>query len=625
MNRCDTLERYQLRLSACAIVVVWQVSTEELGARPMSLPKGRWYGGIVDSVAGALPPATRMRREVVSALIVIAAGLCAYARGVTNEFLGDDWMLIHQAEPFLEAPRFFTLFSSEYYAASLENMYRPLSTVSYVVDYQIAGLSPLVYHVQSLMWHLVASLLVTRLAARIVGSASRVPSTVAGVFFAIHPVLTEAVDAINFREDVMVTALVVGSLLLALRNRRGALLAAVIVFALALLSKETALVTPLLLVAIRSVMASCAAPSRRWFTLECAVFAAMSIAYLIVRFGPLSPPPGQGPDYPAGALLPTLARMPEVLAHYLRLVVAPWPLCADYLGVISFDPAPVGPWLVASYVLVVGYVVVGIWLVRRAPVIALGMTWFVIALLPVCNVLRQTIPVAERFLYLPLAGMALVIAAGAAHVAQLPRRRAICAAALAAIVASVFVLLCNLRHRVWKNDLVLAATTISDFPANWHFRIILGNSLFLRGHYELAIREAEGAMTRLPRIRSAWIENKVAQGEGDMAMASLELGDLDKAEKLLRASLSRSYVQDNQIFLGIVLGKQKKYAAARSIFEDVAASDERDHKALYQLALLHREQGDEATARQLLEQARSRRPHDSLIRRALENGTPSTP
>ena len=62
--------------------------------------------------------------------------------------------------------------------------------------------------------------------------------------------------------------------------------------------------------------------------------------------------------------------------------------------------------LVAAVVLAyLGLIAFAVW--RGARVVALGLGWFLLTLLPVSNLLPIPIPAAERFLYLPLCGIAL--------------------------------------------------------------------------------------------------------------------------------------------------------------------------------------------------------------------------
>ena len=56
--------------------------------------------------------------------------------------------------------------------------------------------------------------------------------------------------------------------------------------------------------------------------------------------------------------------MPVVWAHYLRLLVWPWPLCADYTGYFRFGPQPLASVLLVAAIVVVLLVLVAL-VVRR--------------------------------------------------------------------------------------------------------------------------------------------------------------------------------------------------------------------------------------------------------------------
>jgi hypothetical protein len=122
--------------------------------------------------------------------------------------------------------------------------YRPFVNITYAVEYWIWGLNPFGYHLTNLLLHGLAAVLVVGTVYSLTESASIGGLT--GVLFAIHPLSVDTVPAISRRQDILVA--VFGLLMLWLfvewfrrkdeRLRAGA----VVAYALALLSKETAIV-----------------------------------------------------------------------------------------------------------------------------------------------------------------------------------------------------------------------------------------------------------------------------------------------------------------------------------------------------------------------------------------------
>src|SRR5262249_49338457 len=105
----------------------------------------------------------------------------------------------------------------------------------------------------------------------------------------------------------------------------------------------------------------------------------------------------------------TLLTIPRLLAKDLELLLLPARLQADY----DFDALPATTsladgslWLAA---LAIAVALAAAWLAaRRDARVALGVVWIPIALLPVLQIVPHHEIFAERYLYLPSVGFALV-------------------------------------------------------------------------------------------------------------------------------------------------------------------------------------------------------------------------
>ena len=183
-------------------------------------------------------------------------------------------------------------------------------------------------------------------------------------------------------------------------------------FGLGLLSKESAVVAPALLALLRlgrfdrgspaptgrpaGGPAAPAARLRRVSPSSCPT-ASSSAAYLAIRFGPMKTR-GQYACYPGGTLARTLAGMPVVWAHYLRLLVWPWPLLADYTGYFRFGRCRCAAPVSAAPSCWTSLRGARLAAAARPAGIAFGLGWFALALGPVSNFIPVPIPAAERFL-----------------------------------------------------------------------------------------------------------------------------------------------------------------------------------------------------------------------------------
>jgi hypothetical protein len=261
----------------------------------------------------------------------------------------------------------------------------------------------------------------------------------------------------------------------------------------AVASKECGVATPVVLAASWWLLHR-EAPRRPW-VLAVGGGAAVAAAFLAARFL-LEPSPSRifenPPEYPGGSLFTALAVEPRILALYCQVVACPLNLCADY-SVVSVGHLPLP---VAIPVLVV--VAISLGLAARADRrVAFGIVLLVLPLLPVSNLVPIYRAAADRYLYVPLTGVATIVACllDAPWLRASPRGRQVTAAvAMAALV--VLGLACIERQRVWSSPLALWQDTAAKDPGS------LNAALGLAGALEEAGRcvEAEAAAHAALRI-----------------------------------------------------------------------------------------------------------------------------
>ncbi|HTA18416.1 MAG TPA: hypothetical protein VK989_03945 [Polyangia bacterium] len=415
-----------------------------------------------------------------AAFVVAVLVVAAFARSLGNAFTYDEPLVIVQAQAFLKSSDLSALVTKDYFAGSLEGTWRPFCTLTYMFDAFLA-FAPAMFKADSVLWHIGCAWLVMALARRLLPAQHRRFAIVAGLVFALHPVTTETVDNASFREDSLVTFWTLATLVLAFDGRRAL---ALVAFALGLLSKESAVVAPVLLAIVRltrPVAERPGHPDRRGLPRELVPYGVVLAIYLAIRFGPLKTA-GQYATYPGGSFAATMTGMPLVWAHDLRLVVWPWPLCADYTGYFPFGHVPTGA-LVASAFVVLMFVAALVVASRRGQtLVAIGLGWFALALGPVSNFIPVPIPSAERFLTLPLVGIGLAAAALAGALSErLPSRAwRVVRGAFVAVLA-VFVGIINVRHDAWTDDATLWADTVAVNPRSCGAQSAVGGTLLRRG------------------------------------------------------------------------------------------------------------------------------------------------
>lgn len=138
-------------------------------------------------------------------LLLCLLSTSVYINSLNHDFIWDDGKFTIQSSFIHHWENLFKILTSDYYKLSWRevDVNRPVMVASPIFDYVIWQLNPLGYHLTNILLH-AANTVILLFTLRLL-----LPNTTAvilgAVIFAIHPIHTEAVNAINFREDLLVT------------------------------------------------------------------------------------------------------------------------------------------------------------------------------------------------------------------------------------------------------------------------------------------------------------------------------------------------------------------------------------------------------------------------------------
>jgi tetratricopeptide (TPR) repeat protein len=468
-------------------------------------------------------PFAAPRRRLAVALVAAAAAL-PYLPALGNGFVWDDRLILdHQLArlPDLSAaffpPADLPLAGGFYY--------RPLVFASYLFDQAVGG-GPLAFHLTPVLLHVAASVLLFLLVVRLLGMSAG--ATVAALVFAVHPVHAEVVAWMAGRAESLAAVGVIGALLAWGRWLDGGAAPWLGVGAIALLAgllgKETALAGAFLGVTLPWVWPRASSAGRRaasWAAVAVAV-----VAYVVLRaaaHGLAVGAAGTGTPVAAGRNL--LA----ALGFYAGGLV--WPHSAG--AVLTAVPGGSGAIVagVVALVAVAGGAVVA--LRRRELVAAWGLGWMVVALVPALMLVVRAIsetPVAERYLYLPSAGAAVLLAWG---LVTLRARAAAIALGLTVALVIAGGAVSAARSTLWRDEVGFWRNAIAVAPDEGVAHLKLAGALAQRNDLpgaEQAYRGAVGA--RLTPDQRTLAQNGLAQ-------LLVMRGALEEAEPILADVLRR--------------------------------------------------------------------------------------
>ncbi len=457
---------------------------------------------------------TDSRKTLFSILLIAGAALAVYGSILGHSFVYDDLLVVGENSAIRQMRDLPALFGADYFRRFGEYSYRPVTTLTYFFDYRLWRLKPAGYHLTNLILHALNGVLVYLFLMRILGK--RRTALLASLFFVVHPVNSEAVNAVGYREDLAALFFCLLSFLFYLRiafpggpGRRRPEILCLFFFFLALFAKETALVLPLLfllyeVVLVRPGQSSARFASRRGTPVFYAGMLFVLGFYCVVRFVLL---PGlTDSSFQPPSFYPRMLRTVRVIWYYFQLLIFPRRLSAEYLFPVP-DSFP-EPGVIAGAVLLPALAAVMMLSRRRLPGVSFGIGWFLLALLPVADIVPLLNPVAERYLYFPSVGFLL---SAAVLLEWLYERQRYGARPFVTILAVLLLVAYSgrtvTRNRDWKDPLVFCRATVAGCPESARFQNNLGYVCKTLGKYEEALAALQKAAALKPE--DAEIQNNL--------------------------------------------------------------------------------------------------------------------
>jgi protein O-mannosyl-transferase len=190
-------------------------------------------------------PLSRLHKVVQLAVLLLTAAV--YLPVLWFGFVCDDSGQIvesHARYTWSAVPSYFGSDVWNFIVTGKTDYYRPVFLLWMMLNSKLFGLNTALLHAAALGLHLGVTLLLYFLALRL--TRSPVISGAAALLFGIHPVHIEAVAWLSGVTESLFAALALGAILCQFRGRRAG---ALLLFALAIFAKETAVVLPILLAA----------------------------------------------------------------------------------------------------------------------------------------------------------------------------------------------------------------------------------------------------------------------------------------------------------------------------------------------------------------------------------------
>jgi tetratricopeptide (TPR) repeat protein len=504
-------------------------------------------------------------KDYVIYVILILLVAVAFGTSLQNSFVWDSMALIvNNPNIDLQWKEIPSVFITPMWKLAgsdgLQVYYRPIPSLFTVLNYKIWGLNPFGFHLTTILFHLINTIVLYRVGLLLFSSDNIInspihpfthsPSLIAffsASIFAVHPVHAEPVCFAS--GEVILGFFIITTLYFYLKGNEYLSLFA---FFLALLSKESAVMFPFALVILAIHRDGI---KKGLFTIV--PYIVLVITYLILRLQFVDSVFGGIPAQPLSTRLFTMA---VATLDYIRLLLVPYPLGPYYPA--RWYTSILEPKVLTAIVVLtsISYLAFRI---RKDKIMLFLLSFPFIMLAPVIwgahsfTVGNEYVFIAERFLYVPVMAFVLFISASLMKFFKDTTRTylVICLVAVTIIFAGIT----RSSTGIWKNNITLFERIIERTPNTAFAHNNLGNAFKEKGRYKDALVEYQTALRLKPDYAEAYYNIGGVYGDSGMYKEAIEA-----YKQALRINPSYGEAYYN---LGIVYSKSGMYKEAIKAYE----------------------------------------------------------
>ncbi|MDD5130789.1 MAG: tetratricopeptide repeat protein [Candidatus Omnitrophica bacterium] len=341
-------------------------------------------------------------KSLIFIILIIILGFSAYFNCLGGDFIWDDLNLIKNNTYIRNWSGLPQLFTKNIYAGSGgdSNFYRPLQMATYSADYSFWKLDVRGYHLTNILLHVLAALALYFFICVLFNQ--QLLALFSALLFAVHPVHTEAVAYLSGRADPLSAIFIILSFIFYLKflqdKKNTSWVVMLLSFIFALLSRENALILPLLLLLYHYTFKS--KPALKSFL----PFLIISASYILLRLSFMTtllyalPPPA--------AFIQRLSGFFAALSVYYRILFLPLDLHMEYGNLVfSFF----APQVILGFAIILFLLACILKSKNTQPLIFFSLFWFILTLVPVSNLYPLNAYMAEHWLYLPSIGFFIIL------------------------------------------------------------------------------------------------------------------------------------------------------------------------------------------------------------------------
>lgn len=440
-------------------------------------------------------PNSKSMPHYTAVAIIAVLGILAYYNSIIKGiFIWDDFSLVVNNQFIKDFSHLKGIFTTHLFHAgkAYSNFYRPLQSLSFMLDYHFWKLNPIGYHLVNVVMHILNAILVYFLVWFV--SKRKDAGLFTGILFCIHTVLSGPVNYIAARADLLCTMFFLISMNLYVAYKESHMqrrpylmyIGSLLAFLFALLSKEMAFVIPFVFLfylacfSDEKVRLVKSRPALIWvFLIVIAIYGYLRATVLNFSAGNMIETTTAGiPLY--NRLLTTS----KVIMVYFKLLLMPIGLHTEWYiePARSFMQNEV-------FLSVVGLFIIGcfswfLYSTSRVKLFFLG--WFFIWLLPYSNIYPLPYFMGEGSLYIPSIGLFALLSM---YLSEMSRKSKIWLYAVVSVViflTGFYGFLTVKDSQKWFDSIKFWSQTVKYAPKSYKANLELGTAYAKNGDYKNA-------------------------------------------------------------------------------------------------------------------------------------------
>ena len=476
---------------------------------------------------------------IIYVALIIAVALAVYSNCLYNQFVCDDEGLVElnsYIKSWSSLPKIFASGMGAGYTGESSVIqlifYRPLQSVTYMIDYSLWKLQSGGYHITNILLHILAALSVYFFISIIYGD--RLVSFFTSILFIICPLNAEVVNYISGRADSLSLFFLLLTFIFYLKQmnsgRATLFIPMLLMYILALLSKENSLILPALLAAYHYFF------KKKVMLPQFICLLCLGLLYAVFRITFLRHSTSIELDFTG--ISQRLTGFFAAITNYIRLLLFPFNLHFDYgRNIFTFADSKAITGLTVTILLLVYAIREKV----RDVFVSFSIFWFFLALLPVSNIF-YLLPfyMAEHYLYVPAIAFFLLLARGFASLYRSNKNTVL----LKIFILSFFISYASMtvyQNNFWIDSVTLYKRALQYTPNSSLANNDLGREYLKKGDNAAAINSFKRCIV----VSDANIQKQYA----NLAAAYIKNGEYEKAIRCYKnalkidSSFSEAYTQ----------------------------------------------------------------------------------